>query len=174
MQKILYFLLIVFLTSGLSGCKSTHGSTNRASHAKERVRTSSKLGIDLNKKDYLPFFLTASEWLGVPYRSGGSSKKGVDCSGFVSCFYRDVFNISLSRNSRNMYEDDCAPIRKSKLQPGDLVFFTTGKSRKINHVGVYLKDNKFIHASTSKGVIVSDLNDPYYKNAWKKGGRVYN
>ena len=67
----------------------------------------------------------------------------------------------------------CRKVTKSDLKPGDLVFFNTSKRKKgINHVGVFLKNHYFIHASTSKGVIISSLHENYYRKHWKKGGRV--
>jgi Cell wall-associated hydrolases (invasion-associated proteins) len=73
-----------------------------------------------------------------------------------------------------MLMKNCRKIGKGRLREGDLVFFSTGNKAKayVNHVGIYLKTNKFLHASTSKGVIVSDLDEPYYMRAWACGGRV--
>ena len=147
MRKHIQILIASLFVLSLTGCYS---SKPLVSSIQDREKAAMQLGISLNKKDYLPFFITATQWLGVPYRSGGSSKKGVDCSGFVFCFYQDVFNITLSRSSKDMYSDNCSTIRKNKLEPGDLVFFSTGRGRKFNHVGVYLNDHKFIHASRTK------------------------
>jgi Cell wall-associated hydrolases (invasion-associated proteins) len=83
-----------------------------------------------------------------------------------------VFDIKLDRNSRGMFENNCKEIDKDKLKEADLVFFVTGSTGNISHVGIYLKDNKFIHASSSKGVTVNDLDQKYYIDHYKTSGRV--
>ena len=135
---------------------------------------SRRLGINIGKhdKENLELFTVAEKWLGVPYRYGGNTKKGCDCSGFVSQVYKAVYGKSLERNSAAIRDKNCSKIRRSQLRTGDLVFFKTGSSRKINHVGIYLKDDKFIHASSSKGVIVSSLEEKYYIRTYVCSGRV--
>ena len=112
--------------------------------------------------------------MGVPYRSGGLTRRGVDCSGFVMNVFREVYGKSLARSSADMLKRNCKKVGRAKLKEGDLVFFRTGRGkRKVpNHVGIYLKNGKFIHASTSRGVIVSSLSEPYYVRTWLTGGRV--
>jgi len=94
----------------------------------------------------------------------------------VYSVYKNVYNKTLERNSADMLHKNCKKVSKGKLKEGDLVFFnTSSKSRSdsnISHVGIYLKENKFLHASTSKGVNVSDLDDDYYRKTWVCGGRV--
>ena len=109
----------------------------------------------------------------MPYRHGGSTHRGTDCSGFTSAVYKKVYHKKLQRNSEAQRTKDCRKVSKRKLQEGDLVFFHDGRRKKTaNHVGIYLKDGKFIHASTSAGVIVSRLEEPYYRKCWMQGGRV--
>ncbi len=112
------------------------------------------------------------EWIGTPYRLGGKTKKGgVDCSRFAYELYESVFNTTLGNNSRNIYTQ-VDPIRKKDdLKPGDLVFFKI-RSRSITHVGVYMGDDKFAHASSSRGVMISDLNEAYWKRYYYNGGRM--
>jgi len=109
------------------------------------------------------------EWIGTPYRFGGGTKKGIDCSGFTKQLYSQVFNVDIKRNSRDIFSM-VSPVKKDELKEGDLVFFKI-HSRSISHVGIYLGNNRFAHAS-SKGVAVSSLDDDYYARYFYKGGRV--
>lgn len=110
------------------------------------------------------------DWIGTPYRLGGNSKKGVDCSKFAYELYEKVFNTTLGYNSRNIYTQ-VSSVRKTDLKPGDLVFFKI-RSKNITHVGVYMGDDKFAHASSSRGVMVSNLNEAYWKRYYYDGGRM--
>ncbi len=106
----------------------------------------------------------AKEYLGVPYRKGGTSKKGMDCSGFARMLYNRLFHIDLPHSSVQQYKlSELKKISKTGMQPGDLIFFGNKGKKRINHVGVYLSNGKFIHASTSLGITVSRLNDSYWK-----------
>ncbi|HWZ35289.1 MAG TPA: NlpC/P60 family protein [Mucilaginibacter sp.] len=109
------------------------------------------------------------EWIGTPYRFGGGTKKGIDCSAFTKTLYSQVFNIDIKRNSRDIFSM-VSPVKKDDLKEGDLVFFKI-HSRSISHVGIYLGNNRFAHAS-SRGVAVSSLDDDYYSRYFYKGGRV--
>ena len=110
------------------------------------------------------------EWYGVRYRTGGNTKTGVDCSGFTVAVYAAVYGIALPRVSRDQYRIS-RKISTTELQQGDLVFFNTRGSG-VSHVGVYLGNNKFIHASVSRGVMVSGLFEPYYLQRFIGGGRI--
>lgn len=115
----------------------------------------------------------ARRWLGTPYRYGGESKAGTDCSGMLMVIYRDVAGLKLPRNSSAQH-DYCIEIEKRRLQPGDLVFFSSSKGgRKISHVGMYVGNGRIIHASSSRGVIESDLAERYYDSHYHSSGRVY-
>src|SRR3954469_14067980 len=108
----------------------------------------------------LEFGKTICEWLGTPYNYSGDTKDGIDCSGFVAMFYKRVYAVSLGDCSRDIYKADVKPLLRKNLRPSDLVFFKIRK-RAVSHVGIYLGENKFIHASMKQGVIISDLNEPY-------------
>jgi|CXWL01.1.fsa_nt_gi lipoprotein Spr len=110
------------------------------------------------------------DWYGVRYRTGGNTKNGVDCSGFTVAVYAAVYGIMLPRVSREQYRIS-RKISTTELQEGDLVFFNTN-GRGISHVGVYLGNNKFIHASVSRGVMVSGLFEPYYLKRYYGAGRI--
>lgn len=135
---------------------------------------SKKIGFELteNHTEHLPLYSEAIKWLGVRYRRSGMTTKGVDCSGLTSMIYKNVFNKQLVRSSFDIAKSIDAEINKEDLQPGDLVFFATRGRKRINHVGVFLGDRKFIHASVGKGVIVSSLDEAYYLRTWRKGGRM--
>jgi lipoprotein Spr len=109
------------------------------------------------------------EWYGVHYRTGGNTKSGVDCSGFSVAVYAAAFGYALPRVSKEQYRTS-RHISMTELQEGDLVFFNTRGSG-VSHVGVYLGNNKFIHASVSRGVMVSDLFEPYYIKRFFGAGR---
>lgn len=130
-----------------------------------------KLGLRFRNPDYKKLVETASGWIGTPYRYGSSSKKGTDCSGFVTRVYRDVYGISLSRSSHSMFRD-VKRVNKDNMRTGDLVFFRRSPKSPIYHVGIYLKNNKFIHSATSSGVMVSSLSEPYYRKNFYAAGRV--
>ena len=123
--------------------------------------------------DTLPYpemYQTIYDWLGTPYKYSGDCKDGIDCSGFVAMLFKKVFGVELAASSAEIYKD-AKPLKRTVLKPGDLVFFKI-KKRRISHVGVYIGNNKFAHASVQSGVIVSDLGEPYYKKYFYKGGRV--
>lgn len=132
-------------------------------------------GVRITENDNIFLYNEGARWLGVPHKLGGSTKRGVDCSGFVAIVYREVYGKSLSRSSADMLKHDCRKVSRDKLKEGDLVFFKTtrgGKRSVPNHVGIYLKNGRFIHTSTSSGVMVSSLSEPYYTRTWLSGGRV--
>lgn len=111
-------------------------------------------------------------WYGAKYRYGGNEKSGVDCSGFSKIFVSEIYNINVPRTSATQFEQS-KRISKDELQEGDLVFFrTSGRRRGISHVGIYLRNNKFVHASTSLGVTINDLDDAYYLSTYAGAGRI--
>ncbi|HEV2353508.1 MAG TPA: C40 family peptidase [Puia sp.] len=124
---------------------------------------------DLNDPKLLSFM---EYWYGAPYRYGGTSRDGIDCSAFASLLMSSVFGAaSLPRTSKAQYLAS-RHIHRDELQEGDLVFFhTLGRRRSVTHVGVYLRNDKFIHASLS-GVTISDLNENYYSRHYVGAGRV--
>lgn len=110
-----------------------------------------------------------AEWRSVEYRYGGASKRGVDCSGFVYVTYLSRFGIHLPRTTERQAR--AGPrVSVSRLRPGDLVFFHTGWGKL--HVGIYVEDGRFIHASTSSGVTMSRLDSGYWKSHFWKAVRI--
>lgn len=112
------------------------------------------------------------EWWGVSYCFGGNSKECIDCSSFTGTVARDVYKINLPRTASEQFVATDR-IDKENLKEGDLVFFKT-KRGYVSHVGMYLHNNKFVHASTSNGVMISDLNETYWKGKYAGGGRIIN
>ncbi len=110
------------------------------------------------------------EWWGTNYCMGGTTKTCIDCSAFSSLLLKEVFKISLPRTAQEQYAI-CDKIETADLKQGDLVFFHT-QGRAVSHVGVYLINNKFVHASTSNGVTITDLNDAYWLPKFIGAGRI--
>ncbi|MEY4594000.1 MAG: hypothetical protein RIQ47_410 [Bacteroidota bacterium] len=131
---------------------------------------SNRLGYDINYITNPRIYEIVSDWIGTPYSYGGDSQRGIDCSGFVSMLYKEVFNTDLQGGSRDIFTK-CSALNRDDLREGDMVFFKIHPSR-ISHVGVYLGQNKFAHASTQNGVTISDLDEPYYVQRFYKGGRL--
>jgi len=123
---------------------------------------------ELNNEKLIDFI---DEWYGTRYRYGGEDKEGVDCSAFVQSFMLSLYGLTVPRTSKEQYAQS-GRIKKTELQEGDLVFFhTKGKGKSISHVGVYLRNNKFIHASSSGGVMISDLDEEYFHKRYVASGR---
>jgi probable lipoprotein NlpC len=132
---------------------------------------SQTLGLRLDHTENKQLIETVAEWLGTPYRSGSNSKRGTDCSGFVTRVYKEVYGMDLSRSSRSMFRN-VKRISKTQAKEGDLVFFRRGPNQPIYHVGIYLKNHKFVHSASSGGVRISSLNEPYYRRNYYAAGRV--
>ncbi|MCC9138751.1 C40 family peptidase [Pontibacter silvestris] len=132
---------------------------------------SKKLGLQFNNIENKNLIETVSKWLGTPYRYGSASRKGTDCSGFVTSIYREVYGIDLSRSSRSMFQD-VKRVKRKNLRTGDLIFFRRSPKEPIFHVGIYLKGNKFVHSATNGGVRVSSLNEAFYSKNFYAAGRV--
>jgi murein DD-endopeptidase / murein LD-carboxypeptidase len=109
-------------------------------------------------------------WYAVPYKYGGKAKTGIDCSGLVIKLYKEVYDKDVCCSSQSLYSQVKA-ISQDDLQEGDLIFFKIN-SENISHVGLYLMNHKFVHASSSKGVVISDLQESYYKKYYYKSGRL--
>jgi cell wall-associated NlpC family hydrolase len=153
-------LQLLFIAALLSGCSSTRFE-----------QTEAPVLFDLSNSVWVKQMLYSQyeQWKTVKYKSGGMSKDGVDCSGFVSLTYDTRLGIKLPRSTDEQVNLG-APINQNDLIAGDLVFFKTGKVTR--HVGIYLEDGKFLHASTEKGVMISRMDDAYWAKAYWKAVRV--
>ncbi|KQS34535.1 C40 family peptidase [Pedobacter sp. Leaf194] len=157
------FWLVLLLSLVLTACGSKKLAVKSDSKASKAADAMANL-----KSQQLYRFIT--EWTGVKYRFGGLDKSGVDCSGFAFLLEKEIYGVSLPRISR----DQANFARKKSygaLQEGDLVFFSFG-GNDVDHVGVYLNNGFFVHASTTRGVIVDDLNLPAYQKVLVKSGSV--
>lgn len=161
MKTLSVSVLLVCLTL-VTGCSSITLKSN-APVIQPPAVSQDKLGI-VNRllKQY-------QQWQGVQYRYGGLSKSGVDCSGLVLLTFRDQFKVALPRSTQ--YQANVGTqISITQLKPGDLVLFKIGFSGR--HIGIYAGEQKFLHASKSRGVIFSRLDSPYWKESFWQARRV--
>lgn len=178
-RAFLYLTVSAMLIAALSGCGSSRGvSAKRASGKSVYVgkgggagKTSQRIEVAGSLPDETRRLLEeARRWMGTAYRYGGNSRSGVDCSGLTSQIFVNALQIKLPRSSSQQSEY-CRRIDRSELIEGDLVFFRTG-SGGVSHVGMYVGDGRIIHSSTSRGVILSSLDEAYYKHTYHSSGRV--
>ncbi|MFN0291886.1 C40 family peptidase [Pedobacter helvus] len=160
-RVLFFFSIFLIITVSLSSCGSRKPtSTTKAARAADAM-------ANLKSK---PLYRFINNWTGVRYKFGGLDKSGIDCSGFALLLQRDIYGKSLPRRSR----DQADAIKKkslANLKEGDLIFFSFG-GREVDHVGIYLNNDFFVHASTSRGVIVDDLTLPVYQKAIVKTGTL--
>lgn len=173
MRYYLKLFFIMILIASLAACKST--SKIKKETASKQTTTPSyqvyaqKLGFELNGNEDSKFLETVISWLGVPYKYGGCSKEGTDCSCFVNAFYKEMYNKSLPRKSEDMQQQS-KKLEIKDLHQGDLVFFKIF-GEKVSHVGIYVSNMHFVHATTSKGVMINSLEENYYKKYFYSAGR---
>lgn len=109
-------------------------------------------------------------WMGTKYKLGGTSKSGIDCSGYVMQIYKEYYGIALDHHAETIYKDSRgSSVGRGSLKEGDLIFF--GDFWGISHVGIYLNGDRFTHASTSRGVMISPMNDKYWSPKYKGARR---
>ncbi|MBC7913525.1 MAG: C40 family peptidase [Pyrinomonadaceae bacterium] len=171
-------LIIFFIACnlGLASCKSTKTLTD-SSHARNKVikgslkeRYAALLAVPEREIKNEKLYRFIDEWMGTPHVSGGMNKRGVDCSGFAVLLEKEIFDLNVPRTSRQMAESVKRKYEE-ELKEGDLVFFDFN-GQKFSHVGVYLQNNRFVHVSTSKGVIVSNLKDGWYYKFFSRAGKL--
>lgn len=167
-----FCLAIVLLMSACHTQKKiVKEETGKKSETKKIQGTyASLLNVDQKRISNIKLYSFIDEWYGIPYRYGEKSKKGIDCSNFVIVLYEYVYKKNISGPAASLYKQ-CKNVSKYDLREGDLVFFKID-SDNISHIGVYLQNNKFVHSSTKKGVIINDLDEEYYKKFFYKGGKL--
>jgi len=136
-----------------------------------KTKYSAMLDVLPNQISNVMLYRFIDEWYGTRYRMGGTSKSGVDCSAFVQNLYQYVFGLNLLRTAWMQFESSKYISNVSDLKEGDLVFFRINSSR-ITHVGVYLKNNFFVHSASSKGVSIANLTSDYWSRYFAGGGRI--
>lgn len=153
-----------------TGCKSAYKSTKDKHDKIETISPKHKMKLKGLEKKLID---EAMSWIGTPYKYAGSEKgKGTDCSGMILKIFEDVAETKIPRNSGKQAEF-CVKLKKKEVRPGDLVFFATGRDPSvISHVGIMIDDISFVHASTKKGVIISEVNTPYYERTFMMYGRI--
>lgn len=134
------------------------------------VKFYSEKGLQINACANQSLYFEVYKWLGTPYRYGGNTENGLDCSGFSKKIYDAFYGYTLLGGSHDIFAT-VKPIEIDVAQEGDLLFFKTRKGR-ISHVGIYLSNGKFAHASTSLGVIISDLSEAYYQRTFFSAARI--
>lgn len=159
MQVIPRSPILIFILALLSACSATPVKQAPTS-------TVGAVTTDATQTRLEEHFAT---WRGTPYRMGGLNNRGIDCSGFVYITYRDVFGVTLPRTTQLLAKTG-SEIPRQQIRMGDLLIFKTGKKQK--HVGIYVGNGKFLHASTSKGVIASNMNSDYWSDAFRQSRRV--
>lgn len=167
-SPLLPALVALILALGLGSCHSSRrvsGASGDHRHTATHDVTERSVDPDAART----LIQQARRWLGTPYRYGGNERSGVDCSGLTCRVFADGLGIRLPRTSAQQ-RDYCRRIDRADLEPGDLVFFRNGG--KINHVGLYIGAGRMIHASSSRGVIETDLSDTYWARRYYTSGRV--
>ncbi len=160
-------LFVVMMFSLVTGCAQKQSANN--AYTQEQETFNASLSVDNIIAREESFFSIYNQWQGVPYRLGGNTMDGIDCSAFVQIAYRDAWQLPLPRTTKSQSKVG-ENVKYDAAKYGDLVFFKTTKT--TNHVGVYLGNLRFMHASTSQGVIISRLDNPYWASKFWQFRRV--
>lgn len=172
-------LIILVLSNLLVSCKSHRNSISKVRNSRQEKASSISqiqqkyaeiLGVSPNQVSNEPLYQFIDHWYGTPYKYGGQSTSGVDCSGFVNSLYNQVYQKTIPRTTQEI-SNQSKSISKNALSEGDIVIFDI-EGKKHSHVGVYLQNGHFVHASSSKGVIISNLNSKYYMESFNRGGKL--
>lgn len=169
LKVVIYGFLVLFFLTSCANNSPENTSNNKRGKAASVSKVNDK---ELPRNSDALLFLLHNEyekWENTPYRYGGNSQNGLDCSALVQNIYQDSFNIDLPRSTSTQVLRG-TQIHKNKLKIADLVFFKT--TRSMQHVGIYIGDNQFIHVSTSKGVMISSLDNVYWRSKYWQSRRI--
>ncbi|TCC86202.1 C40 family peptidase [Pedobacter hiemivivus] len=164
LNKSLLLMIVVMLI--FSACSSRKYTARPAAGSTIAAKAAEAMS-HLKSKELYRFI---NDWTGVQYALGGLDKTGVDCSGFAFLLQKNIYGSVLPRRSRDQ-ADVVNEKSIANLNEGDLIFFSFGGNT-VDHVGVYLNHNFFVHASTTRGVVVDDLSIPAYQRAFVKAGSL--
>ncbi len=128
-------------------------------------------GVDIDYLSNPMLYMELYKWLGTPHVLRSRGQGGIDCSGLVKIIYRKVYGLELKGSSQDISRT-VKPIDVEELKEGDLVFFRIYHQSRIDHVGIYLGNGRFIHTSSSNGVTISELSAYYYRRRFVKAGRL--
>jgi cell wall-associated NlpC family hydrolase len=169
-QRWLLMGLLFMMVVGCAGTASRSALPADAgfTHDKARIPSRPKIAASATRADDPPgveqrLRSEVRQWEGTPHRMGGATRQGIDCSGFVQRLYRDIFGRRIPRSTA-LQAKSGRPVGQNRLRTGDLVFFKV--PHKGRHVGIYLGHAQFAHASTSRGVTISSLDNPYWRRLY--------
>ncbi|MFR2920104.1 MAG: bifunctional murein DD-endopeptidase/murein LD-carboxypeptidase [Proteus mirabilis] len=179
-MRMLKLIPAFIVVATLSACSSQNASSRLANSTTAPLNKSSSTSISQASQDEFESLVKNldikskildqyADWKGVAYRLGGNTKSGIDCSAFVQRTFRDQFGVELPRSTSDQ-QFAGTKVNRSTLKAGDLVLFKTGRT--MRHIGIYIGNDKFVHASTSSGVIVSEMSNVYWKNRFYTARRI--
>lgn len=173
-STLITFYAILFVC--FSACKSKKNLSNAPSHRFEKpsnsIANKYAKAMDVSKKHIKngDLYNFIDDWEGTKYQYGGLSKRGIDCSGLVYLIYQEVYGKEIPRNTSQQVQIIKRKY-ESQLKEGDLVFFDF-EGKKFSHVGLYLQNGYYVHASTRKGVMLEKLKNPYTYKYFSRAGSV--
>ena len=161
----------VFLRSADTSVNGTiRANAPETQPEEERSFLARMFNVPVDIVQNVDLFRFIRDWYKTPYRFGGTQKSGIDCSAFTQKLYKEIYDLTLDRMV-SLQRKQVLPVDRSRLMQGDLLFFHTTRPG-LSHVGVYLGGGRFIHASATRGVIIDNLDSPYYTKAFRMGGRM--
>lgn len=181
--------MMVLLFASCSSSKKTSGSTGQEivvstapatapvplkSYDSLQKKYAAYLKVEPEQISNIRLYQFIDQWLNTPYLWGGTTKKGIDCSSLIQQLLQNVYNITIPRTSVDQFFTQWIDKFGSTqyLSEGDLVFFRTNQEKVVSHVGLYLGNRMFVNSSSSKGVSIANLDDPYWKKMYVGAGRV--
>ncbi len=181
-SNLLFIAACLFGTVFLVSCSSSRHAKTMPAPQSSATPTSvgslsasdytKKLGVPVPENANMDLLFAILEWMHVPYKFGGNDKSGVDCSGLINQVYPKVYKVVVPRIAADIRQK-AQPVSRSALREGDLVFFRIN-TKEVGHAGIYLFNDYFVHASTSRGVMISKLDDTYWNKYFVGGGRFSN
>jgi cell wall-associated NlpC family hydrolase len=167
--KIPHILIAIICIAQASCSGSKKLARNQDAQAREQL--AKQLGVVITNKNNLRLYQSIQKWMGSPHVLGGCKPEGVDCSCLVKQVFAEAYQCSTARDTQKLLES-AKRIERESLKEGDLVFFSVKQNGKVDHVGIYLSNDQFVHTSVKKGVMISKLTEPYYTKSFKQGGRL--